>query len=222
MPTRWRCADRYGNAVLIGLCGYARSGKDTIAEHLVRNYGFRRYAFADVLREMLVALDPIVDQNDIRLSDVLAELNWEQAKAAFPEVRELLQRLGTEAGRDILGEDIWVNRIDRQIAGDAVITDVRFMNEVAMVRRRNGSLWQVTRPGYDGANGHRSEQGIEKWAVDFVINNDMGVRELREAVDYTLSCCDLTPRSYRISSSSLSSSSCSSSSAGGEPLPLVR
>ena len=76
-------------SVIVGLCGRKRSGKDTLAEELVERYGYTRVAFADPLREMLLALDPVVEQGDytrtLRVSDMVATRGWEDAKA-HPEV----------------------------------------------------------------------------------------------------------------------------------------
>jgi dephospho-CoA kinase len=47
--------------MIIGLSGYARSGKDTVAELLCLNYGFRRISFADPMREAILILNPKID-----------------------------------------------------------------------------------------------------------------------------------------------------------------
>jgi dephospho-CoA kinase len=85
--------------VIIGLSGYARSGKDTVAELLVLNYGFKRMAFADGIREALSALNPIL-HDGMRLNEVVKEYGWELAKSK-DEVRRLLQVLGTEVGMGV-------------------------------------------------------------------------------------------------------------------------
>jgi hypothetical protein len=56
--------------MIIGLSGYARSGKDTVAELLVLNYGFKRMAFADGIRESLIALNPILHDGH-RLNEIV-------------------------------------------------------------------------------------------------------------------------------------------------------
>ncbi len=90
--------------MIIGLSGYARSGKDTVAELLVLNYGFKRVAFADGIRDALIALNPILHDGH-RLNEVVQMYGWDVAKAK-DEVRRLLQVMGTEVGRKLIHEDV--------------------------------------------------------------------------------------------------------------------
>src|SRR5581483_2011292 len=98
------------SSALLGLMGYAQAGKDTVAKLLVEEFGFTRIAFADALREALYALNPLIpfEGDHVRLRWLIDASGWEEAKVRHPEVRELLQRLGTESGRNVLGADVWV------------------------------------------------------------------------------------------------------------------
>ena len=73
--------------MIIGLSGYARSGKDTVANLLVLNYSIKRLAFADAIKDAVLLLNPILD-NGRRVSDVVNDYGWEVAKANI-EVRRL-------------------------------------------------------------------------------------------------------------------------------------
>ena len=86
--------------MIIGLTGYARSGKDSVAKVLVDHYGFIRLAFADPIRDLLLEVNPILDKGN-RLSSLVDEYGWDIAKAQ-PEVRRLLQTLGVGA-RKVFG-----------------------------------------------------------------------------------------------------------------------
>ena len=69
--------------MIIGLSGYARSGKDTVAQVLVEKYGFQRIAFADKIREFLYDLNPRLDhtlKDSLRLRDIVDVNGWEKAK----------------------------------------------------------------------------------------------------------------------------------------------
>lgn len=170
---------------IIGLAGYAQSGKDTVASMLAPRYG--RRAFADALRDVLYALDPDcrhnVDYNDIRgVSTWVDEYGWEWAKANT-EVRALLQRLGTEAGRKILGEDIWVKTAMRDLLSYTVFTDVRFPNEAQAIVDQGGVVWRVNRPGTGAVNGHPSETALDDWPYDLLIVNDGSLDDLQKQVD---------------------------------------
>src|ERR1019366_2559468 len=103
---------------LIGITGKARAGKDTLADIIVRKYRYKQRAFGDKLKEIALAINPILesaggneymDWPELRLQDLVNEVGWEKAKEDVPEVRRLLQVIGTEAGRNIFGEDVWVN-----------------------------------------------------------------------------------------------------------------
>ena len=168
--------------MLLGLSGYAQSGKDTIAA-ILEERGFLRAGFADALREFAVALDPIVLTDGTRYSHLLEILGYEGAKK-FPEVRLFLQKLGTDAGRRVLGEDIWVETAMNRLEPDKsyVFTDVRFPNEAGAVRDRGGVLWRIDRPGYGPVNGHPSETAIDDYDFDRRIVNDGTLDDLRVAV----------------------------------------
>lgn len=178
---------------LVGLSGYARSGKDTAAQALV-DLGWRRDAFGDRLRDFLLALNPIVDidvwedeydpsnygAGSARLSDVIASRGWERAKDELVEVRQLLQRCGTDAGRKVLGDDVWVNAvIDRHLVEfqPLVIADVRFPNEAKAVKDSGGVIVRIERPGIgpkaspDGSV-HVSETALDDWPFDAVVTNN--------------------------------------------------
>ena len=73
--------------MIIGLTGFARSGKDSVAKVLVDQYGFTRVAFADKIRELLYEVNPIVNDSNFTLQGVVNEFGWEDAKVLFPEVR---------------------------------------------------------------------------------------------------------------------------------------
>jgi hypothetical protein len=180
---------------LVGLYGYPGSGKDAVAEFLVEKGGWTRVAFADPLKEMLVALDPIVEINaDCSPSTLSQEmtrwdLDLEGVKRTCPEVRRLLQRLGTEAGRDILGEDVWVKAAAVRVhellkTSNVVMTDVRFPNEADFIQGV-GTLVEVMRPGCVPME-HASEQHYGTFEPDYIIFNDGTLDALRSEVDQFL------------------------------------
>jgi hypothetical protein len=173
--------------MLIGLTGRARAGKDSAASVLVEEFGFKRYAFADKLKSMALALDPLIPDTVYegltgRLSTHVKVKGWDAAKLN-PEVRRFLQVLGTEAVRDHLGENAWVQALEVQLEEEnperAVITDVRFPNEAEFIRTSPGfaELWKMERVNPDGTpydNGvgdaHASEALIDTLSADVVVS----------------------------------------------------
>jgi len=154
---------------IIGITGYARHGKDSVAEVLVRELGYSRVALADKMKELMLILNPMVeyDQWTGRIAEVVEAEGWEGAKQN-PEVRRLLQVFGTEVGRQGLGEDVWIEALAKSTKGfygnerRIVIPDIRFSNEAAFIRRMHGEVWGVDRPDFDNGVGtaHASERDI--------------------------------------------------------------
>lgn len=170
--------------MIIGITGYARHGKNTVGRILEENYGFKQVALADKVREFAIAVDPMIrlDGNScVRIFTILADGGWEQAKE-FPDVRRLLQRIGTEGGRGVLGEDVWINALFPSLEDgkNYVITDVRFPNEATRIKSCGGQMWRVYRPGFDNGVGtnHPSEAHIADIPTDRVILNDGSEEDL--------------------------------------------
>ena len=180
---------------IIGLSGYARSGKDEAAKILVEEFGFTRVAFADKLREVLYALDPMVSATTWRdslgvspvyLRDVIDEHGWGGYKETFfgPEIRRLLQRLGTEAGRQTLWDSIWVDAALTGHDDDArlVVTDCRFPNEAQAIWDRGGEVWRIMREGVGPANSHPSETSLDNVDFQAYVHNDGTLEEFRKSI----------------------------------------
>lgn len=164
---------------IVGLSGYARSGKDTVAAVLAR-YGYARRSFAAPVREALHRLDPVISDDGLTLSaaragfaDPMSPEAWDHVKTRYPEVRRLLQVLGTEVGRGMLGETVWTDLGVRGIRpGDLVVfTDCRFETEAEAVKRLGGEVWRIRRPGAGPVNGHPSETALDGWEFDLVLHN---------------------------------------------------
>lgn len=167
---------------VIGLSGYARSGKDTIGAVLTER-GYIRASFADYIREALLALNPTIG-GEGNLTDLIENHGWESGKVKFPEVRSLQQRMGTEVGRNMLGENIWVDLTFKNLADGAkvIVTDCRFPNEADTVKRLGGEVWRVSRPGFSAVNAHPSEVSLDDWKFDRYFENSGSVEELHAKV----------------------------------------
>jgi len=174
--------------MIIGLSGYANSGKNFIGDILMEQNGFEQISFAAKLKECLYALNPIAYTHTlgaVRVQELVNEQGWDDAKESYPEIRELLQRLGTEVGRDLLGENIWVDAafkgfddhyvihpgFDAPPRPDYVVTDLRFPNEYQGIQTRGGVCVRITRPGYEPTNPHISETALDGHEFDFHLDN---------------------------------------------------
>jgi dephospho-CoA kinase len=164
--------------MIIGITGYAQSGKDTAGNYLVDKYGFRKFAYAETLKEFVYEMDPVVNQ--FRYRELIDILGLDEAKVAHPEVRRLLQSAGV-AARKLFGEDFWVKQCLHEInkapkGTRAVITDVRFQNETNPC----DFLFRVEREGVGPVNNHISEKPIEGGRV---IRNDGTIEEFYEEIE---------------------------------------
>lgn len=134
--------------IVIGLTGYARCGKDTVADYLVEHHGFEKRRFSDPLKAMLRRLNPAVPKPGrlssgvvVRVEELYMTYGDEEGIKASPygdEMRGLWQRLGTDCVRAV-DEEFWVraamNTLDERLGGSRyVFTDCRFPNEADAVR----------------------------------------------------------------------------------------
>lgn len=189
---------------LIGVCGRAYSGKDTLAEHLVAEYGYRRVAFADKVKEAVYALNPWVALDNIypalgvyRLQELTAEYEGDDPVTLvnhvkhYDEVRRLLQGMGNEVGQGVFGKHFWVELVLRQIQpGEMiVISDVRYPHEADAIREVGGCVIRVTRPSQPSIGNHPSEALVDECKVQVDVVNDSTIAEyVSNAVEALRDC----------------------------------
>lgn len=162
---------------IIGLTGQAGAGKDTVADHLVSNYGFVKYSFAKPLKDMLKVLGVDCDNRATK------ELPHPTFKVS---PRVMAQTLGTEWMRNCVDKDGWLllarayvrsvtdsvmNEADIKEIQGVVFSDVRFINEAEYIRT-SGTLIHVCRPDVETVTPHESENGIPFRDCDRAILND--------------------------------------------------
>lgn len=165
---------------IIGLAGKAGSGKNYLARHALLPLGFFPIALADHFKVEAVVRDG-------------APLGEVFFTAKSPSTRDLLQKRGTEEGRWVLGEDIWIKHMEAWIAAHVakgwhrfVITDVRFRNEADWVKAMGGCLVELTgRGGLEGAMAqHPSEIDLEGYEhFDATIDNRPPSQRVGSAVE---------------------------------------
>lgn len=168
--------------MLVGLAGAKRSGKDTVADYLVRDRGFIKYALAEPLKRACRALFDFSEDQVLGDAKDVPDLRYGQTPRAF------LQMLGTEFVRDRVGCDFFVDRFrdfhSRHPGADIVVSDVRFQNEIDAIRSLGGTVVLLSRAAACTCN-HRSED-VATLDVDHRVSNDGSVAELRAAVERCL------------------------------------
>ena len=137
---------------VIGICGLIGSGKDTVGQLLVEEYGFTKLSFAGTLkdvtavlfdwdREMLEGTTP-----ETRAQREIPDPFWSDWFGRDWSPRIALQQLGTEVMRNHLHNDIWILTLQNKLRklDKVVITDCRFPNEIDFVQD-HGEIWVVER-----------------------------------------------------------------------------
>lgn len=177
------------NMKLIGIVGRHRAGKDTAGCALIQE-GYARVAFADTLKGMMVIMLRSAGLNN---DDVHRMIEGDQKETPLAvlcgkSARFAMQTLGTEWGRKLIGSDIWIQiALSRAAKLPAtVITDVRFANEAAAIKRAGGTTIRVVRSHQplfsDGADGHVSEAGTDLIETDFIVVNNSTIEALQKKV----------------------------------------
>lgn len=167
---------------IIALTGKKQAGKDTAAGVLVADYGFRRLAFADRLRELALEQNPQLPVRGgiyhARLQVLVEQRGWEGAKEV-PSVRRYLQDFGQYV-KDEHSTTYWSDYVFAQVDAETnvnfVLTDTRFPTEIGAAQARGGHIVRVDRPGLPDDDLHPSEWAWRDTTPDYVLLND-GDRE---------------------------------------------
>jgi hypothetical protein len=140
--------------MIIGICGFAGSGKDTIADYLQNIHQFRRESFAHTLKDAVAAV--FGWDRDMLEGRTRESREWrEQADTWWTErlnmtvtPRLVLQVWGTEVARKSYHDDIWIASLEnklRKTQDDVVISDCRFPNEIKAIKAAGGIVIRVVR-----------------------------------------------------------------------------
>ena len=141
--------------MIIGVCGFIGSGKDTIADYLVNVHGFRRESFANTLKDAVAAVfgwDRVMLEGRTKEAREWREQvdPWWSERLGMPDLtpRWILQYWGTEVCRRGFHDDIWIASVEnklRRSKDNIVISDCRFPNEILSIKNANGSIIRVDR-----------------------------------------------------------------------------
>lgn len=141
--------------MIIGICGFIGSGKDTVANYLVAQHNFKRDSFAGALKD---AIATVFGWDRELLEGLTPEARawreqvdpWWASRLGMPHLtpRWVLQYWGTDVCRRSFHDDIWIAALEnrlKQRTGHSVISDVRFPNEVQAIRNAGGIVIWVRR-----------------------------------------------------------------------------
>jgi hypothetical protein len=171
--------------ILVGLNGYARSGKDTFAEIASNAFPCASLSFAEPMRRFVCEL------MDIPRSELDSIKEEPCMLFGGNTPRYVLQTMGTEWGRGMISDTLWVDvtmnkaksMIDRNIVDVVFVTDVRFENEAKAIKDAGGIIISVERPDVKiSESGHASEAGIPDEYKGIVLLNNGSLAEYKRQV----------------------------------------
>jgi len=141
--------------MIIGICGFIGSGKDTIADYLTNFHGFRRESFANSLKD---AIAQVFGWDRVMLEGRTKEARewrervdpWWAERLDMPNLtpRWILQYWGTEVCRKGFHDDIWIASLEHKLLNskdNIVISDCRFPNEIKSIKQAGGMVIRVVR-----------------------------------------------------------------------------
>lgn len=177
--------------MLLGITGERRSGKDTIADYLVSNYGCHKHAFATPLKNTLAHLFMFTYEQ--LYGDEKEEVDAEWGISP----RRAMQLIGTDMMREVVSREFpnspvfgnngfWVHHFRLWYARaradnpnmTVVVSDVRFQNELDLIHALGGRVLRVTRPAPpnhrqdDAVDAHPSEAIDNLTQIDATVVND--------------------------------------------------
>ncbi len=142
--------------MIIGLCGFAGSGKGTLADILVENHNFCKISFATKLKDVASVmfgwdrdlLEGITDESRAWREEIDEYWSNELEQEVTPRI--VLQIFGTDCVRNNLHNNIWVSIVKKTLIDNPdvnwVIPDIRFPNEVNVIQQQlNGLVWWIRR-----------------------------------------------------------------------------
>jgi hypothetical protein len=141
--------------MIVGVCGFIGSGKDTIADYLVNFHEFRRDSFANSLKDAVSAVfgwdRTMLEGRTKEAREWREQVDpWWAERLSMPTLtpRWVLQYWGTEVCRRGFHDDIWIASLENKLRttkDNVVISDVRFPNEVESIKKAGGIVVRVIR-----------------------------------------------------------------------------
>ena len=160
-----------------------QQGKTTAARFLMDNLDYVKVSFAGPLRFMIERLLHSAGYTYNEIQWFLNEGKEQNIDVIGASYRKLARTLGTEWGRNLIHPDAWVNVAEQKIIhteAPICIDDLRFPNELELLRRHDFALVKVVRDvSRSDADSHKSDVSLrdfDEW--DHVIENNGTLEEL--------------------------------------------
>lgn len=190
--------------MIIGLCGSQGSGKDTVANILISEYGFVKLTFASTLKDVVAILfswsrdllEGLTEES--RLWRETVDDFWSE-KLSIPSFtpRKALQMIGTDLFRVHFNNDIWISIVENKIGAmlknnpktNIIISDCRFANEFSLIKRFPDSHIITILRVKNSTNklAHSSETEWVNYNFDAILQNDNSIDDLKTNLKSLLS-----------------------------------
>ncbi len=191
--------------VLIGICGFIGSGKDTIASYLTENKGYHKLSFGAAVKDVVSSVFSLdrhmlecITEEDRQKRETIDE--WWSKTLDMPDLspRVMMVTVATKLFREQFHPDIWTKVVERQLSmqDKIVISDCRFANEICMLKENGGKLIYVKRhepewfPDYKNGIDHPEAEKLHiserEWIrsnFDYIIDNDGSIESLIEQLE---------------------------------------
>ena len=194
--------------MIIAFCGKAGAGKSQLSDYICTEYMAHPVAFADPLRMMVAPLAFMLAHGDQEQAN---HILYDGKDAKLPIVKTSSRQLYREFG-DVMRKhspDVFVNltglkiemvknyykkkTIDPGFDVPIIIDDLRYNNEAKWVKDNGGTVIKINRPEGQLRNvpQHNSENGIDDEFVDYEIDNDGALIELKSTAEAIAQMYDL-------------------------------
>jgi hypothetical protein len=166
--------------MIIGVCGFIGSGKDTVADYLTNFHGFRRESFANSLKDAVAHVfgwdRTMLEGRTKQAREWREQVDpWWAQRLDMPNLtpRWVLQYWGTEVCRKSFHDDIWIAALENKLRNskdDIVISDCRFPNEIKSIKDAGGIVIRVVRgpepEWYEAAvSVNKGPNGNHNWSI---------------------------------------------------------
>jgi len=190
--------------MIIGICGLISCGKGTVSDILVDDHNFEKISFADKLKDAVSLMfdwprDMLEGETpDSRYWREQEDTFWTKETGRSVTPRLVLQEFGTDCMRNGFYDGVWVSFVKKTIVDNPnknfVIPDVRFENEVEVIKDMGGKVWCVKRGpdpvwfrqyqdlGIEPTDVHPSEWRWAKASFEHNIYNEGTIADLKSQV----------------------------------------
>jgi len=166
--------------MIIGICGFIGSGKDTAADYLVNLHGFRRESFANSLKDAVTQVfgwdRTMLEGRTTHAREWREQVDpWWAQRLNMPDLtpRWVLQYWGTDVLRKGFHDDIWIASLENKLRNsqdNIVISDCRFPNEIKSIKAAGGIVVRIVRgpepDWYDAAlSANCGPNGNTTWSL---------------------------------------------------------